>query len=336
MEAIWYYEYTLDRDYLEKRLYPHLKLLDAFYRSYMTSDGTRYVIEHSSAHEASDDLNPALDLGYFRSIDQALLKFSDLLGVDAALRPVWQDVLAKLSPYPTGTYNGKTVYLIAENVNGSTDIANTFEPGNQPINLEGSVFPGEDIFLGGDESKLQITRDTLAAMNSWGLAGGSSNNGFPKEFPMAARVGYPADDLLAKFKAAIPKHWRATNLTYAQGGGGIETSGAIETLQSMLLQSEGGVVRVFPVWPKTSDAHFKRLRAKGAFVVSSSLAAGSVVSIDIESDAGAALTLENPWGAKLPQVLQISPGGGSAVAVTGQGSQLQFQTTAGALYRITP
>ena len=48
-------------------------------------------------------------------------------------------------------------------------------------------------------------------------------------------------------------------------GGGIETAGSIEAIDSMLLQHEGGVLRVFPDWPADKNVAFTRLLTKGAF-----------------------------------------------------------------------
>ena len=127
----------------------------------------------------------------------------------------------------SATVGGKTVYTMAENINGSTSTSNTFKPGDQPINMEGGVFPGENIYKGGDPTQVQIALNTLQAMNSWGVTSGQNrNNGFPKEFPIAARVGWPAADLESKFDAAVRAQWRSSNLTVAQSGGGIETCGS--------------------------------------------------------------------------------------------------------------
>jgi hypothetical protein len=201
--------------------------------------------------------------------------------------------------------------------------------------MEGSVFPGGNLALGGDAGELRIALDTLEQMNSWGLSGGSANNGFCKEFPIAARVGWPAADLVGKFKTAIAKHWRASNLTAAQGGGGIETSGSIETIDSMLLQSEGGTVRVFPVWPSTMDAYFKRLRAKGAFLVSSEVRSGKVTYVEVTSEKGKTLTFLSPWSAGTVSVVEVGPGGVVGPApFTTSGGVITLATTAGSTYRI--
>lgn len=301
-----YYEYTGDKEFLRTQLYPALKELDAFWRDFAVRDatGTRWMFEHTSAHEGGDDENPNLDLGFARRVERELIETSKVLGVDAGMRPVWQQFADELAPYPTGTANGKTVYLIASHIQNKIKDQGLFEPGDQPINLEGLVFPGENLALGGDEKELQIARNSMEEMNSWGVTrGGNSNNGFCKIFPIAARIGWPADDLVEKFKAAILHQWRPSNLTVFQGGGGIETSGSIEAVDSMLLQHENGVLRVFPDWPSAMNASFTRLRAKGAFLVSSEQEHGEVRFVGIKSEHGGALVVQSPWGRDAVRVL---------------------------------
>lgn len=297
LPTIQYYEYTQDRAFLRTTLYPAMKQLDAFWRDFAVRDASgKWVFEHSSAHEGGDDVNPNLDIGFARRIEKELIETSRILGVDASMRPVWQSFLDELSPYPTEEVNGKTVYTIAASIKNNITNQGLFEPGNQPINLEGLVFPGENLAIGGDPYELQVARNSMQEMDSWGVTrGGNSHNGFCKIFPIAARIGWPADDLLQKFKAAILYQWRPSNLTVFQGGGGIETSGSVEALDSMLLQHENGVLRVFPDWPLDNDASFVRLRAKGAFLVSSSLAGGRVADIYIVSEKGGPLTVKSPW-----------------------------------------
>jgi hypothetical protein len=213
------------------------------------------------------------------------------------MRTVWQQFIDQLAPYPSGTVNGKTVYYIAASVKNNIKNQGLFEPGDQPINLEGLVYPGENLAIGGDAQQLEIARNSMEEMNSWAVSrGGNSNNGFCKIFSIAARIGWPADDLVNKFKAAILHQWRPGNLTVFQGGGGIETSGSVEALDSMLLQHEDDVLRVFPDWPATMDASFTRLRAKGAFLISSDQHAGTVSYIDVASEKGGSLVIQNPWG----------------------------------------
>lgn len=337
LPVIDYYEYTGDKEFLRTQLYPALKQLDAFWRDFAVRDAAgRWSFEHTSAHEGGDDTNPNLDLGFARRVERELIETSQVLGVDAAMRPVWQQFLDQLAPYPTGTVNGKPVYLIASYVKNAIKDQGLFEPGDQPINLEGLVFPGENLAMGGDPQRLQIARNSMEEMNSWGVTrGGNSNNGFCKIFPIAARIGWPADDLVSKFKAAILYQWRPSNLTVFQGGGGIETAGSIEALDSMLMQHEDGVLRVFPDWPRTMDASFTHLLAKGAFLVSSEQSHGEIGLIDIISEHGGTLVVQSPWGAEAARVAEKGRPGSSRLKA-GSDGRLTLVTQPGGEYRLTP
>lgn len=329
-----YYEYTQDSAFLRRELYPALKQLDAFWRDFAVTDPAtgRLVFEHSSAHEGGDDTNPNLDIGFARRVEKELIATSKVLGIDEEMRPVWQKFLDQLSPYPSVVVNGKTVYAIAATVNNKIKNQGLFEPGDQPINLEGLVFPGDNLAIGGNPTELETARNSMQEMNSWAVTRrGNSNNGFCKIFPVAARIGWPADDLLNKFKAAIFYKWRPSNLTVFQGGGGIETSGSVEAIDSMLLQHENGVLRVFPDWPKERDASFVRLRAKGAFLVSSAQSAGKVQWIDISSEKGGPLNIENPWGGA-----SIHCAGCTRKPRMDEKGRLVLQTRPGGHYRIVP
>lgn len=67
----------------------------------------------------------------------------------------------------------------------------------------------------------------------------------------------------------------------------------------LLVQSVGGVIRIFPAWPKEQDAKFANLRAEGGFLVSAEQKAGKVARLEITSTAGGKLRLLNPWTGQL-------------------------------------
>lgn len=87
---------------------------------------------------------------------------------------------------------------------------------------------------------------------------------------------------------------------------GVQTTNAqrlgrvADTLHNALIQSVGAgparepVIRVFPAWPGEWDAAFSLL-ARGAFLVSSSMKAGKIEYVRIESQAGGECRLRNPW-----------------------------------------
>jgi hypothetical protein len=332
---LWHYEYTGDVDFFRTVTYPFLKELGAFWTDFVEKNPTtgKYEVRHSGVNEGGDDVNSVYDLGYIRRTLTALLDGSRLLGVDAALRPVWQEVLDNLTPYPLGVRDGLNVILLASEINNPIKGNALLNKNDQPINLEGVVHPSDNLAIGGDPQQLQLVRNTLQWVDPF-LPGsrGSSGNGFPKTFTIAARAGWDPEDLIRKFTTVINNLWRP-NHTVRQFGGAQETSGSIETVNSMMLQTFQGTTRVFANWPDGRDAKFVRLRAKGAFVLSSEQRDGTVGYVDVASEKGNRFTLAHPWGTGSVNVVD---GAGRTVAHTNAGGNISFPTTAGQTYRITP
>ena len=79
-------------------------------------------------------------------------------------------------------------------------------------------------------------------------------------------------------------------------------------LQEMLLQSQTGVIEVFPAIPADwKDISFNRLRAMGAFLVSAELKDGKVVSLNVYSEKGGTLKIVSPLDGSVI-TRQTSPG----------------------------
>ena len=80
---------------------------------------------------------------------------------------------------------------------------------------------------------------------------------------------------------------------------------------------------MFPAWPKDWDAEFTLL-ARGAFTVSAVQGGGKIGPIAIESHAGQACRLQNPWGSG---AVQLTRAGQPAEKLSGD--VLSFPTKRG-------
>ncbi|MBD0833532.1 glycosyl hydrolase family 95 catalytic domain-containing protein [Aestuariibaculum sediminum] len=68
-------------------------------------------------------------------------------------------------------------------------------------------------------------------------------------------------------------------------------------VQEMLIQSHTGVIKLFPAIPDYwSDVHFNTLRTEGAFLVSAQQVGNQVTNVNIISEKGGTLKLQNPFG----------------------------------------
>jgi len=168
-------------------------------------------------------------------------------------------------------------------------------------------------------------KDRVQHAGEWG---NTLNNGMETCFPGAVRVGYNPDDILQQLKdrivlQSLPNGW------ITQGGGGIETLSAVPmTINEMLLQSYEGVIRVFPNWNHTKNASFNKLRAYGAFVISSSLQNEHVEYVNILSEKGRTCVMENPWPGQTVQLIR----GNKTTLLSG--NRLSFNTRENEIIRL--
>jgi hypothetical protein len=158
------------------------------------------------------------------------------------------------------------------------------------------------------------------------------------------RAGFPAEKVIENLKLLLagrqPYDDRGdhvqlrANQTIVPPVHGLESVGAIEAIDSMLLQSHDNTIRVFPAWLKDKDASFKNLRAVGAFLVSSEYKQGRVIHVDLKSEAGRPARVLNPWFGKTCEVLVIDGGRLQKVDFRLDGNVLGFNTEKGKQYRI--
>ncbi|MBT3192856.1 MAG: discoidin domain-containing protein [Verrucomicrobia bacterium] len=292
---IWHYEGSRERAFLEETLYPYIRELMDFWEDNLTLDSSgRYVIENSAQRERTPgDLNPGSELAAVRRITGAALEYSETLGVDAERRELWQDYLARLSDYPVMEVDGDLCYVETEN---RMDVS-LMDVGDNPVVLD-HVYPHGAIDSDTTGKGCIIARNTLRYLNSW-----NQDNGFPRIFGQAVRAEWPGGDLLDIFKARLtseegPHEILRRNNTFLPRDHSYEGSGTTEFLNSMLAQAHGGVLKVFHVWPKDRDAAFKRIRVKGAFLVSGELKDGEVAYVDIHSEQGGPCRMLSCWSGR--------------------------------------
>ncbi|MEK3780343.1 glycosyl hydrolase family 95 catalytic domain-containing protein [Paenibacillus sp. FSL R5-0810] len=309
--------YTYDLDYARK-VYPYLLAVADFWEDYLVFENGRYVIYDDDIHERSQDRkNPILSLGFVRMIMRAMLHLSVELDRDTHRQPKWRHILANLSAYPLMERSGKTVYRLTEEGMSWND--------RNSLAVQ-HIFPAGNLGLDSSPEELKIAQDTVAEMQRW-----SDFNAFPTYYAAAARVGHDPAELLERLRAECERY-ALPNLSIHHGGGGIEDAAGVPAcLHEMLLQSHQGILRLFPTWPADRTARFKKLRAVGAFVVSSEIENGKVRYVLITSERGRELKLLNPWPDR--GVIVYRDGAeGQAIA----GERIQLETMPGERLLLLP
>jgi alpha-L-fucosidase 2 len=317
-----YYYATKDTAWLNTVYSTYLKEVANFWEADLVLNGNRWEIRNSAAREGNNpfgNLNAMPDLTLLKYFFKAMIVMSTDLNVDSGKRAQWQDYVNRLSALPTQIRNGKTVFKQAENMADSG-----FIPGDNPINFY-AIFPASgNVGLSSSAATRQIAIDTITEQNSW-----NEGNSFILTYTASARAGWPAQDLYNRFMTRINS--MGGDFLIYEGGGGLQTTGGTETVNSMLMQSHEDILRLFPSWPTSRNARFVNLRAKNAFLVSSQLTGGVVQYIDIKSEKGGSLTFSNPWGAS-PAITDTTSGG--SVSFTTSGTSITFSTTTNHNYHI--
>ncbi|OCT11443.1 hypothetical protein A8709_07175 [Paenibacillus pectinilyticus] len=314
---IWYYNATKDTNYLSSGAYNYLKHLTDFWEAYLVQENGKYVIKYSGAREFYDhtNINAAVDNAMVKNLFKNMIVYSQDLGVDSTKRTLWQDIVTNMKDLPTGTYNGKTVFFEFD----GGPIRSGDWPGILMIAGHGNA-----VNLGSDATTRTIFNNTVDGFNSWG-----SGNASGFLWSSAARGGYPGGALLSQFKTLLTNNMRR-NFTVPTGGHGTESMSSLDYINASMMQSQDGIIRLFPEWPN-ANAKFKRLRADGAFLVSAQLQNTVASNVTINSEKGQTVRILNPWAGSNMLVTE----NGNTVTTTKNGDIYTFNTTAGKTYALS-
>jgi len=182
----------------------------------------------------------------------------------------------------------------------------------------------------GDQKRELITR----SVNRWqDLKGGHAGYTYTGGCAMYATLaeGERALETLDHLKPLIKP-----NTMYWEGGGEVvETPlSAVESIDYLLLQSWGGVIRIFPAPPQRwKEMTFDNFRTEGAFLVSAAMRNGMVSGVKIHSEAGKTCVLQNPWPGR---ELTVTDGFGQTVKTMRAGKNFTFATATGGVYFVNP
>lgn len=253
------------------------------YPEYTEDMGDDYCyVLYDGAQEGSFDFNPSVITGGVKNLMEGLIEIGKEHAPSAEKYEMWQDIADHIVGPEVTIFerNGKEIFGLSED-RGIRSIS-------APVNME-FVHPGDQLGFDSDPYLLEVGRNTMDQAN-WG-----SVNSTPKAPTMAARVQYDADKLVSKINTYVISKMRA-NYYVDDNTHGWEKVGVLEALNNMMVQSDGGIIKVFPVWREDYDGKFSTIREKGAFLVSSEMKDNTVQYIELTSEKGTDAKIVNPWG----------------------------------------
>jgi len=275
-----HYRCTMDDGVLREHLFPLLKRAVNYYYHFITEDeeGVLHLpVTWSPEFKTRPGLKIAIgpdcnfDISLFRWGCETLVACCERLRMDDPLLPKWHDTLERLVEYPCDE-NG---FMIGAGIPFNTKHRHySHLLMLYPLYLVNADQEGAD----------ELAWKSVCHWQSFGVAHGYALTGASS---MASAFGR-GNEAWAYLKK-LREHVSCTTM-YAE----LETLPVIETplsgaqsIHDMLLQSWGGIIRVFPAAPDAwADIAFQNLRAEGAFLVSARRTAGKTEFVRIKSLAG--------------------------------------------------
>jgi alpha-L-fucosidase 2 len=319
-DMVMEYDYTLSTTYAAQVL-PYLEQVADFWDNYLTLSNGVYTDEDDAPQEddAYPQTNNAVSLALLHLLYQGLIGMSTALGENSPEIPTWENINDNLAPQPTTTENGETVF--AETSQG----AGFVNDGND-IDIQ-SVYPGGQVGLDSSSTLIQEAQNTIGQLTSaWD--GGNAPWSF---YAAAARVGYNPATIMSNLNDEATNQ-SYNNMAVHHNGGGIENLNVTTSgLDEMLLQSFQNDVKVFADWPANTTAKFGDLLADGDFLISSSIANGTVQYVQAVSQAGGNYVFTNPWPGQSMEYYDNGTDEGTL-----SGTKITLSTTAGETIDLAP
>lgn len=220
------------------------------------------------------------DLSLLRWGLKTLMEICDTFSMEDPDRDLWEQTLDRLTEY----HQDETGFMIGKDV--------PLDFGHRHFSHLLPVFPLH--LISGDEEKEKEL--IVHCLRHWFHREGDLRGfTFSGAASIAATVGR-GDEALAYVKSAL--HLFKPNTMYTEAGPVIESPlGVAESIQDMLLQSWGSLIRVFPAVPgEWRDVTFHNLRAEGGFLISAVRREGKTSWIWVESLAGEPCCLKTDLG----------------------------------------
>lgn len=313
------YLYTGDEKWLKEKVYPAMRDTAEFYCGlkagcqYAGGDdngpqGTvilkkdadgKYHLYGTISHEhiwwGKDIIE---DLAAIRGIFPVAIMLSKKYGVDADKRAEWQEVLANLAPYPRSEMPGAIGGL------GEGTWCQGLPPNGKIRDNYGDESPRMGPVIG---DFLDVLTLESANTQEWAVAMATLNKhpGTGKDrlcscgqyAIVPARMGR-ADLVERALPAQMVSSYDQSRpgASHSLQGPGIFARAIHEALLLSIAPSPDGdpIIHVMESWPRKWDVSF-RLQAKGGFLVSSSMEAGTIRFVEILSQLGGECRIRNPW-----------------------------------------
>lgn len=275
LHNVWLsYRHTMDEAILRDVLFPLLRASVNYYLRFLEpgSDGKLHLPATYSPEYGGNSRDCTYDLMLLRWGCATLVESAGILDVRDPLIPRWQEVVARLVDYPVDA-NG---YMIGADI--------PFAKSHRHYSHLLAIHPLYEVTGRTPEERALIERSLAHWLSFPGALQGYTFTGAAS---ISALLG-KGDDALAHLGELLGRYIQP-NTMYKESGPVIETPlSAVRSLQDMICQSWGDVIRVFPAVPEAwGDLTVHDFRTQGAFLLSAVRTGGTTRWVRLVSEAGA-------------------------------------------------
>ncbi len=266
------YRHTMDERILRDTVFPVLRRSTNYYLHFLRkgNDGRLHLLPtYSPEYGVAPDCN--YDLALLRWSCRTLIDSAKILKIDDPLAARWQEVLDQLVEYPADAGG----FMIGAGV--------PFAKSHRHYSHMLAVYPLHEVNWEQPERRDLIE----ASLNHW-LSFEGSLRGFTFTGAASIAAQMTRGDQALRYLREFVARFAQPNTMYFEAGPVIETPlSAAKSLQDMLVQSWGGLIRIFPAVPAVwQDVTVHDTRTEGAFLVSAVRRNGKTRFVRVLSEAG--------------------------------------------------
>jgi hypothetical protein len=188
--------------------------------------------------------NPTNSLAMILTLFEALIDFSEVLGIDAELRPIWRDIVAHLAPFPFNQAAGIFLDWDGAPLPPKQD--------NQMLGVIQLIYPASRVSSSSTNRTLfQTAKHTMDYLNNWVVQPGSDGDCIL--FQISSRLNYNQTQMYPAFVEELGPVRSPTQAPGPVGGNLLENgmtqgqnaAGAVQYVNELLVRSDEPFVRFF-------------------------------------------------------------------------------------------